>query len=123
MPLAIFALRQSAQPPRLKVPTPQRSDRFSLMQPEPSHPASFPMTSGQDKIAPPQLTTSRARNGRLRSFRRVSEHPILVMYGPASVPDAECSSMTSFLLSPGIRPKPWGRPFPDLAENFPDTPI
>jgi hypothetical protein len=26
------------------------------------------MTSGQDKIAPPQLTTSRARNGRLRIF-------------------------------------------------------
>src|SRR5215471_11347306 len=67
MPLAIFTLRQSAQPPRLEMPTPQRSDRFSLMQPEPSHPASSPMTSGQDKIAPPQLTTSRARNGRLRS--------------------------------------------------------
>src|SRR5262249_4244599 len=66
MPLAIFALRQSAQPPRLEMPTPQRSDRFSLMQPEQSHPASSPMTSGQDKIAPPQLTTSRARNGRLR---------------------------------------------------------
>ena len=62
---------------RLEVPTPQRSDRFSLM---PSHPASSPMTSGQDKIAPPQLTTSRARNGRSRRF-------------------------------------------PDLAENFPDTPI
>src|SRR6266446_7461314 len=64
MALAIFALRQSAQPPRLEMPTPQCSDRFSLMHPEPSHPASSPMTSGQDKIAPPQLTTSRARNGR-----------------------------------------------------------
>src|SRR5215813_1002419 len=40
MPLAIFALRQSAQPPRLEMPTPQRSDRFSPMQPEPPHPAS-----------------------------------------------------------------------------------
>src|SRR6266446_10342257 len=69
MALAIFALRQSAQPPRLEMPTPQCSDRFSLMHPEPSHPASSPITSGQDKIAPPQLTTSRARNGRLRNFR------------------------------------------------------
>src|SRR5215831_10328812 len=62
MPLAIFALRQSAQPPRLEMPTPQRSDRVSLMQPVPSHP-------GQDKIAPLRLTTSRARNGRLRNFK------------------------------------------------------
>jgi hypothetical protein len=43
-------------------------------------PPSSSMTSGQDKIAPPQLTISRAKNGRSRSF-------------------------------------------PDLAENFPDTPI
>src|SRR5215467_14223051 len=34
MTLTIFALRQSAQPPRLEMPTPQRSDRVSLMQPE-----------------------------------------------------------------------------------------
>src|SRR5215470_13341528 len=46
MTLTIFALRQSAQPPRLEMPTPQRSDRVSLMQPKPSHPAPSPMTLG-----------------------------------------------------------------------------
>jgi hypothetical protein len=31
--------------------------------------------------------------------------------------------MTSFLLSPQHPAEAVGRPFPDLAENFPDTPI
>src|SRR5215470_6161831 len=54
MTLTIFALRQSAQPPRLEMPTPQRSDRVSLMQPKPSHPAPSPMTLGsrQNRASP-----------------------------------------------------------------------
>jgi hypothetical protein len=50
-----------ALPPRREMPTPQRSDRFSLTQPEPSHPASSSMTlrSTQSRASPPH-NTSRA---------------------------------------------------------------
>src|SRR5262249_24031480 len=123
MTLAIFALRQSAQPTRLEVPTPQRSDRFALMQPEPSHPASSPMTSGQDKIAPPQLTTSRARNGRSRLTLRWSKRDSKSRshrerIGRGETPAAITGSREDLSLISGLS---WS--FRDLPSATPDGPF
>jgi hypothetical protein len=51
------------------MPTPQCSDRFSLMQPEPSQPRVHPNDLGsRQNRASPAHNKSRARNGRSQNF-------------------------------------------------------